>query len=173
MDFLSPYILETSSVAFDRLFFLGFRSPPVTPSSPDGRNEDWSIRFRCSNTCGGMDDKIEDVCELIKGRRLDILYLNETKRKGSGGAFKRGSFDTYWSGVDQSQRRCRGIGRTHSYTWPRGEDKSVMDFIIVDKQLRSKVVDTRVYRDLNVDIDLFLVVFELRLYASVGDTWRK
>ncbi|GBP34283.1 hypothetical protein EVAR_13422_1 [Eumeta japonica] len=34
------------------------------------------------NVCGGMDDKIEDVFELMKDRRLDILCVNETKRKG-------------------------------------------------------------------------------------------
>ncbi|GBP65817.1 hypothetical protein EVAR_52946_1 [Eumeta japonica] len=50
----------------------------------------------CSlNVCGGMDDKIDDVCELMKDRRLGILRVNETKRKGSGGAIKRGSFDRY------------------------------------------------------------------------------
>ncbi|GBP22684.1 hypothetical protein EVAR_13965_1 [Eumeta japonica] len=41
--------------------------------------------------------------------RLDILCVNETKRKGSGGAIERGCFDT-WSGADQSQRGCRGVG---------------------------------------------------------------
>ncbi|GBP04158.1 hypothetical protein EVAR_74874_1 [Eumeta japonica] len=58
---------------------------------------------------GGVDDKIVDVCKLLKDRRLDILCMNEDKRKGSGGASKRGSFDTYWSGVDHNQRGCRGV----------------------------------------------------------------
>ncbi|GBP81090.1 hypothetical protein EVAR_63394_1 [Eumeta japonica] len=48
------------------------------------------------NVCGGMDDKIDDICELMKGRQLNILCVNETKRKGNGGAIKRGSFDIYW-----------------------------------------------------------------------------
>ncbi|GBP51117.1 hypothetical protein EVAR_31842_1 [Eumeta japonica] len=30
-----------------------------------------------------MDDKIDDVCGLMKDKRLDILFVNETKRKGS------------------------------------------------------------------------------------------
>ncbi|GBP76803.1 hypothetical protein EVAR_42653_1 [Eumeta japonica] len=51
-----------------------------------------------------------DVCELVKDKRLDLLCVNETKRKGSGRAIKSESFDTYWSGVDQSQRACRGVG---------------------------------------------------------------
>ncbi|GBP48441.1 hypothetical protein EVAR_32843_1 [Eumeta japonica] len=31
--------------------------------------------------CGGEDDKINDVCELMKDGRLDILCVNETNRK--------------------------------------------------------------------------------------------
>ncbi|GBP77760.1 hypothetical protein EVAR_98453_1 [Eumeta japonica] len=38
-----------------------------------------------------------------------------------------------------------------------GEDKSMIDFIIVDDRLRSKVVGTRVYCDLNIGTDHFLV----------------
>ncbi|GBP22502.1 hypothetical protein EVAR_78680_1 [Eumeta japonica] len=87
--------------------------PPDTPSSPEGRKGEMrtrEVRFGTLNVCGGMDDKIDDICELMKDRRLDILCVNETKRKGSGGVIKRGSFVTYWSGVDQSQRGCRGVG---------------------------------------------------------------
>ncbi|GBP82330.1 hypothetical protein EVAR_90964_1 [Eumeta japonica] len=57
-----------------------------------------------------MDDEINDVSELIKQKHLDILCVTETKRKVRGGAIKRGSFDTYWSGVDQNQQGCRGVG---------------------------------------------------------------
>ncbi|GBP70799.1 hypothetical protein EVAR_52926_1 [Eumeta japonica] len=57
-----------------------------------------------------MNYKIDDVCELMKDWRLDIVGVNESKRRGSGGTIKCGSFDTYWSDVDQSQRGCRGIG---------------------------------------------------------------
>ncbi|GBP35238.1 hypothetical protein EVAR_19458_1 [Eumeta japonica] len=53
---------------------------------------------------------MDDVCELMKDRRLDILCVNETKRKSSGGAIKYGSFDTCWSGINQSQRGCREVG---------------------------------------------------------------
>ncbi|GBP22082.1 hypothetical protein EVAR_94121_1 [Eumeta japonica] len=57
-----------------------------------------------------MDGIIDDICELIKDRRLDILCVNETKKKGSSEAIKRGYFDTYWFGVDKSQRGHRGDG---------------------------------------------------------------
>ncbi|GBP61656.1 hypothetical protein EVAR_43593_1 [Eumeta japonica] len=57
-----------------------------------------------------MNDKVNDVCQSMKDKRLDILCMNENKRKGSGGAFKRGSFETYWSGFDQSQRGYHGVG---------------------------------------------------------------
>ncbi|GBP18165.1 hypothetical protein EVAR_12948_1 [Eumeta japonica] len=56
------------------------------------------ICFRNPNVCGGMDDKIDDVCELMKERRLNILCVNGTKRKGNGGAIKH-----------RSRRRCRGV----------------------------------------------------------------
>ncbi|GBP54952.1 hypothetical protein EVAR_50396_1 [Eumeta japonica] len=55
-----------------------------------------------------MCDKIDNACELMKDRRMDILYVNEIKGKGSGGVIECGSFDAYCSGVDQSQRVCRG-----------------------------------------------------------------
>ncbi|GBP89866.1 hypothetical protein EVAR_65755_1, partial [Eumeta japonica] len=34
------------------------------------------------NVCGGLDDKIDDDCELRKDRRIDIISVNETNRKG-------------------------------------------------------------------------------------------
>ncbi|GBP11773.1 Negative elongation factor D [Eumeta japonica] len=55
------------------------------------------------NIYGGMNNKIDDVCKLMRDRRLVILCVNETKKKGSGGVIKRGCFETYWSGVHQSQ----------------------------------------------------------------------
>ncbi|GBP14046.1 Craniofacial development protein 2 [Eumeta japonica] len=48
--------------------------------------------------------------------------------------------------------------RIHSYTWRRGGDKNMIDFIIVDDRLRSKVVDTRVYRGVNVGTHHYLMV---------------
>ncbi|GBP72028.1 hypothetical protein EVAR_51277_1 [Eumeta japonica] len=42
------------------------------------------VCFSILNGYGGMDDKIDDVCELMKDRRLDILHVNETNRKSSG-----------------------------------------------------------------------------------------
>ncbi|GBP77761.1 hypothetical protein EVAR_98454_1 [Eumeta japonica] len=40
------------------------------------------------NACGGIDDKIDDVCELMKDMRLNILCVNDTKRKTIGGTVK-------------------------------------------------------------------------------------
>ncbi|GBP49093.1 hypothetical protein EVAR_26801_1 [Eumeta japonica] len=70
-------------------------SPPVTPSFPEGRNEDWRSPFRYPECMdgwmdgGGMDDEIEDVCKLMKDRRPDSLFdrmnaihpVKETKQK--------------------------------------------------------------------------------------------
>ncbi|GBP65155.1 hypothetical protein EVAR_48632_1 [Eumeta japonica] len=41
--------------------------------------------------------------------RLDILSVNETKRKGNGEDIKHGSFETYCYGVDQNQRGYYGF----------------------------------------------------------------
>ncbi|GBP43631.1 hypothetical protein EVAR_32197_1 [Eumeta japonica] len=75
-----------------------------------GETKTEKFRFSTLNLCEGMDDKIDDVCEQMKDRRPDILCVNKTKEKGSGGAIKRGSFDIYWSGIDQSCRECLGVG---------------------------------------------------------------
>ncbi|GBP29990.1 hypothetical protein EVAR_22890_1 [Eumeta japonica] len=61
------------------------------------------VRFGTLNVCGGMDYKIDDVCELIKVSQMNILCINKT----SGGVIKHGSFETYQCGVDQSQQGCR------------------------------------------------------------------
>ncbi|GBP61784.1 hypothetical protein EVAR_96029_1 [Eumeta japonica] len=42
-----------------------------------------------------MDDKIDDVSELMKDRPLDILCVIEAKGKGSGGTIKSGSLGIY------------------------------------------------------------------------------
>ncbi|GBP05606.1 hypothetical protein EVAR_3077_1 [Eumeta japonica] len=62
------------------------------------------VRFGTLNVCGGMDDKIDNVCKLMKNRRLYILCVNETKRKGSGGAIKRGFFDTYCLALNRANK---------------------------------------------------------------------
>ncbi|GBP10866.1 hypothetical protein EVAR_5447_1 [Eumeta japonica] len=38
------------------------------------------VHFGTLNTCVGMNDKIEDVCEM-KNRRLDTLCMNDSKRE--------------------------------------------------------------------------------------------
>ncbi|GBP22815.1 hypothetical protein EVAR_17169_1 [Eumeta japonica] len=62
---------------------------------------------------GCMNNKIEDVCQLMKDRRLDILGVYETKRKGGGGAIECGSLDTYWSGVNQHQRNAAVLASSY------------------------------------------------------------
>ncbi|GBP57380.1 hypothetical protein EVAR_27411_1 [Eumeta japonica] len=77
------------------------------------------VRFGNLNVCGGMDDKIDDVCELMKYRRLNISYVNETIRKC--GAIKRGSFQTYWSDVE-----------------PANEDDAKDTLIYLDEKLQDQ-----------------------------------
>ncbi|GBP26689.1 hypothetical protein EVAR_23460_1 [Eumeta japonica] len=47
-----------------------------------GETRTGKVRFGTLNVCGGMDDKIDDIYELMKDRRLEIICVNETKRKG-------------------------------------------------------------------------------------------
>ncbi|GBP47521.1 hypothetical protein EVAR_30610_1 [Eumeta japonica] len=57
---------------------------------------------------------------------------------GSDGAIKRGSFDTYWSGVDQSQRGCRDVG----FILPKRFSECVNDYESPRLLwLRAKIVD--------------------------------
>ncbi|GBP13880.1 hypothetical protein EVAR_10453_1 [Eumeta japonica] len=65
-----------------------------------GETGNGEVCFGILNVGSDMDNKIDDVYELMKDKRLDILCVNETKRKGDYGAIKCGSFDIYWSGVD-------------------------------------------------------------------------
>ncbi|GBP28702.1 hypothetical protein EVAR_19743_1 [Eumeta japonica] len=60
--------------------------------------------------------------------------------------------------------------RIHSYTWRRGQDKSMIDFVIVHDQLRTKIVDTRVYCGVNVSTDYFLVVCRIK---ALCQRWRR
>ncbi|GBP43411.1 hypothetical protein EVAR_33939_1 [Eumeta japonica] len=53
--------------------------------------------FGTLTVCGWMDDETDDIHELTKDKRFDILYVNETKRKGSGGVIEYRSFHTvFW-----------------------------------------------------------------------------
>ncbi|GBP63834.1 hypothetical protein EVAR_48092_1 [Eumeta japonica] len=57
------------------------------------------VRFGTLNVCGGMNNKFDEVCILMKDKRLDTLCMNGIKKKGrprkkgSGGAIKHESFE--------------------------------------------------------------------------------
>ncbi|CAK1588972.1 unnamed protein product, partial [Parnassius mnemosyne] len=255
------------------------------PSRPvSRRGEKWIAEARLAtlNVCGAMNDKMDEVCEMMNDRGIDMLCVNETKRKGRD-VTAHGIYTAYWSGVDETERACQGVGvilsermgqcvkeyecvsprllwirmkvglkklfvlgvyapdmskptyireqfwdmvrlvlmkckeneniimlgdfngrvgvkrsgyerilgtfgderinengedlltvcveknlfvantffrhkRIHMYTWERGDDRSMIDFIIVDERMRSAVVDTRVYRGSNVGTDHYLVL---------------
>ncbi|GBP31007.1 hypothetical protein EVAR_81906_1 [Eumeta japonica] len=57
---------------------VGYPSRLVTRRSATRTGE---VRFGTMNMCEGMDDKIDDICELIKDTLLDILCMNDTRRK--------------------------------------------------------------------------------------------
>ncbi|XP_050563412.1 uncharacterized protein LOC126912929 [Spodoptera frugiperda] len=55
------------------------------------------------------------------------------------------------------------------YTWQRHTERSMIDFVIVDERLRTKIKDSRVYRGTNVGSDHFLVIARI---ARLAMKWR-
>ncbi len=51
----------------------------------------------------------------------------------------------------------------HRYTWARGNERSLIDYIAVDNRLRREVEDTKVVRGLFSDSDHFAVVVKVRM----------
>ncbi|GBP35677.1 hypothetical protein EVAR_75002_1 [Eumeta japonica] len=76
------------------------------------------------------------------------------------------SENSYRSRLDYGYER-----RIHSYTWRREENNSMIDFIIVDDPLRSKVVDTRMYRGVNFGAGGFLVVYQIKGFCQRGQRY--
>ncbi len=51
----------------------------------------------------------------------------------------------------------------HRYTWTRGNERSLIDYIAVDNRLRREVEDAKVVRGLFSDSDHFAVVVKVRM----------
>ncbi len=51
----------------------------------------------------------------------------------------------------------------HRYTWARGDERSMIDYIAVDNKLRKEVEDAKVVRGLFSDSDHFAVVVKVRM----------
>ncbi len=51
----------------------------------------------------------------------------------------------------------------HRYTWTRGNERSLIDYIAVDNRLRREVEDNKVVRGLFSDVDYFAVVAKVRV----------
>ncbi len=51
----------------------------------------------------------------------------------------------------------------HRYTWARGNERSLIDYIAVDNRLRREVEDTKVVRGLFSGLDHFAVVVKVRM----------
>ncbi|CAK1586485.1 unnamed protein product [Parnassius mnemosyne] len=46
---------------------------------------------------------------MMNDRGIDVLCVNETKRKGRD-VTAHGMYTAYWSGVDETERACQGVG---------------------------------------------------------------
>ncbi len=56
----------------------------------------------------------------------------------------------------------------HRYTWARGDERSLIDYIAMDNRLRREVEDTKVVRGLFSDSDHFAVVAKVRMRERWG-----
>ncbi|XP_050668170.1 craniofacial development protein 2-like [Leptidea sinapis] len=66
-------------------------------------------RFATLNVRGGMNEKLDEIYELMNERKLDVLCVNETKRKGKE-ILTRGPFTEIWSGVPDEEHGSKGVG---------------------------------------------------------------
>lgn len=56
-----------------------------------------------------MEGKLDEVCQMMNEKRVDVLCVNETKRKGCDTTY-HGGYTAYWSGVPATARACQGVG---------------------------------------------------------------
>ncbi|XP_048001394.1 uncharacterized protein LOC125238167 [Leguminivora glycinivorella] len=56
-----------------------------------------------------MNEKCNEVLQMMEERRIDVLCVNETKRKGCD-TTTHGAYTAYWSGVPSSDRASKGVG---------------------------------------------------------------
>lgn len=61
-----------------------------------------------------------------------------------------------------------GHKKIHMYTRKEGRVKSVIDFVIVDERLKSKVRDTRLYRGVGLHADHHLVICR---FGGISKRW--
>jgi exonuclease III len=83
-------------------------TPRKTPSCRGGKRAA-ECRFATLNVRGGMNEKIDEVCDLMTERKIDVLCLNETKRKGKDMSM-HGPLMALWSGVSDDERGSQGVG---------------------------------------------------------------
>ncbi|XP_052753680.1 craniofacial development protein 2-like [Galleria mellonella] len=115
----------------------------VSPVSPNGKKRAKECQIATMNVCGSMDSKIDEVCEMMSERRIDVLGVSETKKKGcSITTYDR--YTGYWSGVNDSERSSQGVGVILSERM----NASVKEFEFVSPRLlwiRLKVGLTRIF----------------------------
>ncbi|RYE19746.1 MAG: hypothetical protein EOP45_12160, partial [Sphingobacteriaceae bacterium] len=65
--------------------------------------------------------------------------------------------------------------KIHMYSWenPGQNRKSLLDYVIVEENLRNLVLDTRVYRSFGLDTDHYLVASKLRIKKGVPSNFQK
>lgn len=75
----------------------------------EGKKRAAESRLATMNVCGGMENKLDEVCMMMKERNLDVLCLTETKKKGVSTS-THGTLTALWSGVSDDEHGCQGVG---------------------------------------------------------------
>jgi hypothetical protein len=65
----------------------------------------WNIR-------GRMDGKMNELCDMMKEKCLDLLCVTESWKKGSG-SMENGDTLVLWSGLPETDRACGGLPRAY------------------------------------------------------------
>lgn len=86
----------------------GVARNPSRLVSGGGEKRAVESRFATLNV-RGINGKIDEVCQMMNERMIDVLCVNETKRKGCD-TTKHGPYVAYWSGVPSTTRGCQGVG---------------------------------------------------------------
>ena len=63
------------------------------------------------NVKGEMEEKMNELLDVMDDRDLDVNCVTETKRKGNDTTDLLGSRVAFWASVSESEPSCQGVGR--------------------------------------------------------------
>ena len=72
----------------------------------------WKTQLKITtwNVRGGMEEKFNELLDVMDERDLDVICATETNRKGNDTTDLPCSRVAFWAGVPESERGCHGVG---------------------------------------------------------------